>query len=479
MRKINLLIINDHGIQGGGTEARIRIFVEELLAKGICHEVHVLQHNKNLILSHMNKDKRMFFHSVNGGSTYDIVRKIIKEHTITLVQAHNLLALQPYCLIAAKLAGVPIVWWAHDYWLLCAKRSFIDPYNAMQEPLCKKAQKKVCYKCMSLKARTKHALWRRIMNFVDCAIAPAKILKDIHSYYDVLDGKWQIITPWIDSVFIKPSLNNKSVTDSLILSSGSTFSSAISSTSTTEEDTVNSSRPPPSTDRWHARPLRGLGSLALEHCQYHETTLGTRVVYDSIKSNGSKNYTLLFVGSLIEFKGAWVVAKALKHIVKDFPTTKLIFVGSEQETESKYRIDIEKICKDDGTKDCLVFLGKKNKKEIVALHKKADVYVCPTVCMESFGLNWAEAMAGGVAVVASAIGSIPEYIKDGETGLLFPPRNHLALAKQVCILLGDNNYRQKIAQNGKEYACKHFASGRATDELVALYKKILGEKEVQ
>ncbi len=61
-------------------------------------------------------------------------------------------------------------------------------------------------------------------------------------------------------------------------------------------NTVNSSRPSPNSDWWHASPLCRFVPLALERCQYHETTLGTRVVYDSIKihvRNGLAGYRVV------------------------------------------------------------------------------------------------------------------------------------------------------------------------------------------
>lgn len=409
---MKLLIINDQGISGGGTENRIRIFVDMLLSHDTPSEIHILQKGITPIPKEYIGNTHLFFHFLKEGeSAYWKTRRIISKYSITLAQVHNLLLMEPYVVLAAKHAGIPVVWWAHDYWLLCAKRSFIDPFHAMHKKMCYTSEKGHTCECMSFKTKVKYHIWQWAMNHASLAIAPGKILQQIHESEGILQGKWRVVTPWIDSIYI-------------------------------------SKKNSPSKQK------------NLQNNQKKE----------------QKEQMLLYVGSLIEFKGAWVAAKALKHIVQKFPNVKLVFVGSEQEPESRYRKGIEEICTNDGTLNHVVFLGKKEKKELFALHQNAALYLCPTVCMESFGLNWAEAMASGCLVIASAIGSIPEYIKDNETGILFPPRDDRTLAKNIIALLSDNKKRTSISLNGKAFAQKHFTSQRATTEILALYNTLLSKQ---
>ncbi len=407
---MNLLIINDYGIQGGGTETRIRTFVEYLLKEKKVEEIHILQKYPGEKDEQSNAPN-LFFHTIEKEqSPYSLARKIIKQHKITLVQAHNLLAIKPFVLFAAKQEGIPVVWWAHDYWLLCAKRSGIDPFHAKTEQMCFTATNKHTHSCLSMGGRIKHKLWKWIINnTVTYAVAPSFVLKQIHEQEGVLQKKWTVIVPWIDSQFLTKKM--------------------------------------PKIEK-----------------------------ANEIKKN-KKQKTVLFVGSLVEFKGAWVAAAALKEIVRSFPNIKLVFVGGDQETTSRYKKDIEVQCKTDGTEKNILFLGKKDKEELLELYQQTDVYLCPTVCMESFGLNWAEAMAAGIPVVASAIGSIPEYIHDNETGILFPPRDAKALAGTVVHLLSLPEQAKKIGNQGRAYAHTNFTLDRAVKELLNIYNNLVKKKE--
>jgi L-malate glycosyltransferase len=67
---------------------------------------------------------------------------------------------------------------------------------------------------------------------------------------------------------------------------------------------------------------------------------------------------------------------------------------------------------------------------------------------EGFALPPAEAACCGCAVVATDSGGIRDFIQSGETGLLSPARNAEALAENLCLLLGDDVLRVKLAENG-------------------------------
>ena len=310
------------------------------------------------------------------------------------MQTHNLLALSPLPILAAKILRKPVVFFAHDYWPVCGRRSFIPAETASQKTLCNETHLKKCIKCVGLKTVIKLKVFRKIVNLCNIGLTSSNFLANIYENEGVLKNKWRKLMPWID---LNKFIENKK----------------------------------PST----------------------------------------KENTILFVGSLIEFKGAWVATKALKHILKEIPDAKLVLIGDGQEEQSIYRNNIENIINNDLISNNVLFLGRKNRDEIHEWHQKAKVFLFPTVCMESFGLAWAEAMASGCPVIASAIGSIPELISD--KGILAQPRNEIDLANAVIKIIKDTTFAQKLSEDGRKYAFENFDVKKSTDTLLKIYHEIL------
>ena len=83
-----------------------------------------------------------------------------------------------------------------------------------------------------------------------------------------------------------------------------------------------------------------------------------------------------------------------------------------------------------------------------------DILVAPQVD-EGFGLNVAEAMAAGVAVVASNSGAHPEFIDHEKTGLLVEPDDVEAFTAAVSRLLEDRALLEAIGSEGRLYVREH------------------------
>ncbi|MDO8626774.1 MAG: glycosyltransferase [Candidatus Magasanikbacteria bacterium] len=84
--------------------------------------------------------------------------------------------------------------------------------------------------------------------------------------------------------------------------------------------------------------------------------------------------------------------------------------------------------------------------KLFAEYDQADIVVMPSL-YETQGKAHLEAMARGVAVVATNIPAISAIIVNGINGLLVPPRSREAIAEAIDILIADNNLRTKLVTN--------------------------------
>jgi alpha-maltose-1-phosphate synthase len=107
--------------------------------------------------------------------------------------------------------------------------------------------------------------------------------------------------------------------------------------------------------------------------------------------------------------------------------------------------------------------------DVIALYSHATVFVCPSV-YEPLGIVNLEAMACGTAVVASAVGGIPEVVDNNRTGLLVPPSDPRALADAVNALLGDPQRAAAYGRAGRKRAEHEFGWGVVAERTLAVYE---------
>ena len=115
------------------------------------------------------------------------------------------------------------------------------------------------------------------------------------------------------------------------------------------------------------------------------------------------------------------------------------------------------------------------KPDVAQLLSHATAFVCPSV-YEPLGIVNLEAMACGTAVVASAVGGIPEVVVDGETGLLVPAGDEPALAAALSALLQDHPRATEMGRVGRERAVQHFGWDAIARRTLAVYEDVLSRK---
>jgi starch synthase len=118
------------------------------------------------------------------------------------------------------------------------------------------------------------------------------------------------------------------------------------------------------------------------------------------------------------------------------------------------------------------------RRELVQLLSHATVFVCPSI-YEPLGIVNLEAMACETAVVASAVGGIPEVVADGSTGVLVPYSADAAeafeagLADQVNALAADPERAAELGRAGRVRAVGEFGWHTIAERTVELYRSLV------
>ena len=111
--------------------------------------------------------------------------------------------------------------------------------------------------------------------------------------------------------------------------------------------------------------------------------------------------------------------------------------------------------------------------ELARLYGEAEVAVVPSL-YEGFSLPAVEAMACGVALVATTGGALPEVVgQDGQTGLLVPADDPGALAAAIARLLDDPALRARLGAAGRQRVMHRFTWQVTAAGTAACYDALL------
>jgi glycosyltransferase involved in cell wall biosynthesis len=114
-------------------------------------------------------------------------------------------------------------------------------------------------------------------------------------------------------------------------------------------------------------------------------------------------------------------------------------------------------------------------RDLISLYGAMDVAGL-TSLNEGTPVSLIEALAAGVPVIATAVGGVPDLVRDGETGLLIPPRHPTAFAAALDRIACDVQLRQRLVLRGKNEVRKHFNRERLVSDIERLYIHLLKER---
>ena len=176
---------------------------------------------------------------------------------------------------------------------------------------------------------------------------------------------------------------------------------------------------------------------------------------------------VLAVGSLIPRKAYDVLVKAMGLIRDRGHDLHLVIVGGGPESD---RLAI--LTKELAVEDRIFFAGEMSHAEAMGFYPRSEFFV-HTAREEAFGLVLLEAMAFGKAVIGPRVGGVPEFVRDGETGLLVNPDDPAALAQAMMRLHSDERLRNGLAARGREAATTDYSWERVVKAYRELYDDMM------
>jgi glycosyltransferase involved in cell wall biosynthesis len=159
---------------------------------------------------------------------------------------------------------------------------------------------------------------------------------------------------------------------------------------------------------------------------------------------------ILFFGPLSSPRGADVLISAMPKIAKKIPSAKLLLLSRKtikDSTENKLKRaarEYPAIKLVEGTIEKVSLMRYLGIADLIALPFRFWPYTeCPLTVLEG--------MAMAKLVVTTYAGSLPEIVKDGETGILVPPGDPTSFSKVVIRLLCNEDLSREIGRNARKY----------------------------
>lgn len=187
--------------------------------------------------------------------------------------------------------------------------------------------------------------------------------------------------------------------------------------------------------------------------------------------DNSKKYVGI-AARMYAVKGVEVFLGAAKLLAENHKDTVFLVLG-----DGEMMGECKRFVEENNLTEQVKLLGQIQGEELMnSYYSFVDINTL-TSYSESFPYALLEGARYARATVATAVGGIPEMIKDGETGYLAPSGNCQVLAEKIEKLLNDDSLRHKIGNNFYEDAKERFSVERMAATHMDIYKAIINKEK--
>ncbi|MEA3335282.1 MAG: glycosyltransferase family 4 protein [Chloroflexota bacterium] len=199
----------------------------------------------------------------------------------------------------------------------------------------------------------------------------------------------------------------------------------------------------------------------------------TKVIYNGVEIDsffqpvqplGEGPMCFLQAGRVSDDKGVHTAIEAVGLAVQKsgLGNVRLVIAGSGP---ADYRQRLDELVKRYQIEEQVVFTGWLPREQMPALMAESHVLLLPTTHQEPFARVVLEAMASGLAVVATPTGGTEEIVQHGKTGLLFPVGDSKKLTDQIGGLVENDDFRIQLAEAGQHLVAQRYSLEHMVDEI--------------
>lgn len=172
------------------------------------------------------------------------------------------------------------------------------------------------------------------------------------------------------------------------------------------------------------------------------------------------------VARLVPIKGIDVFLNACALVARARPDVRFLVIGDGESSES-----LRTLASHLALERSLRFLGWRS--DLPSIYADLDV-VALTSHNEGTPLSLIEALAAGRAIVATAVGGVPDVIGSPEVGVLVPDGDHRAVADAILRLIEDPTRRRELGASGRARVYDTYEISQHVGRLSGLYDQLLG-----
>ncbi len=169
--------------------------------------------------------------------------------------------------------------------------------------------------------------------------------------------------------------------------------------------------------------------------------------------------TIVTVARLV----AWKHIDSLILMLREIEDARLVIVG-----DGPLRSQLEALVRVEGLAERITFMGSVPRADVLSAVAGADVFVLNS-SYEGLPHVVLEAMACGTPVVATNVGGTGEVVIDGETGLLIPPHDDIALRQAVNRILSEPGLAARLVTGAKHRLAQH----HSFDAMISAFARVL------